>query len=130
MLRVDCHELTLDEQLALAGAITGGLGGRAVALIRDDDIVFDQLSGGPPDPQEIQKLVLDFVARRKDSQHYSVERDGDTVIVRSPDPLARSRGKKHPGLPENVLQCPLCAFVTPYQEMYDVHLRSHYFGTT
>jgi len=128
LLTIDCRELTVDEQLALASEISDKLQGKTVALVRDVDIVFDTISGVPPGETGIEPLVREFVSRRKDSEHYSVETEGDTIVVHSPDPLARGRGRRMAGLPENVLKCPFCAFVTPYQEAYDVHFRSHLFG--
>jgi hypothetical protein len=127
VVTVDCHELTQDEQLALAGELTGGLQGSAVALVNDSRIVFDQLSGRKVDAAEVETLVRAFVSRRKDAKYYAVETQGDTILVRSPDPLARGREGKRPDLPPNVLKCPFCSFVTPYQELYNVHVRSHGF---
>ena len=130
MMSIDCHELTFDEQLALAAAVSDGLGGRAVGMIKDDSIVLDQISGQTPALSELETIVRSFVAKRKDARYYSVEVVGEKLIVHSPDPLARSRGRKDTGLllPDNLLKCPFCNFVTPYQELYDVHFRSHGFG--
>ena len=129
MIEVDCREMAVDEQIALASAISDGLGGRAVALVKDAMIVIDALSGTVP-ASEVLPLVRDFVSKRKDAQHYSVEQDGDVIVVHTPDPLARSRGRKDTGqlLPPNLLKCPFCSFVTPYQELYFVHVRAHGFG--
>jgi len=128
MVSINCRELTVDEQLALAGAINEGLGGRVVALLRDDSIVLDQLSGRKPELHEIETIVQKFIDRRKASKYYSLDLEGDDLVVHSPDPLARSRGRKNPGLPDNILKCPACAFVTRSEEALTVHLRSHYAG--
>ena len=129
MIEVDCSEMTLDDQLALASAISDGLGGRAVALVKDDRLALDTMSNKVP-VEEVVRVVKGFVSKRKDATYYSVEADGDEVKVHTPDPLARSRGRKDTGqlLPDNLKKCPFCPFVTPYQELYDVHLRSHLFG--
>ena len=129
LLEVDCSEMTLDDQLALASAISDGLGGRAVALVKDDKLALDTMSSRVT-VGEVAEVVRSFVSKRKDAKYYSVEADGDEVRVHTPDPLSRSRGRKDTGqlLPNNLLKCPYCAFVTPYQEMYDVHMRSHLFG--
>ncbi|MDE1858784.1 MAG: hypothetical protein KGI26_06945 [Thaumarchaeota archaeon] len=95
MLRVDCSQMTFDEQLALASALSDGLAGRAVALVKDDKIVFDELSKISED--EVLRLVRAFVAGRKDAPLYDVESSGDEVVVHTPDPLARSRGRGTPG---------------------------------
>ena len=120
--------MTLDDQLALASAISDGLGGRGVALVKDDTLVIDAMS--KVSTGEVASVVRDFVSKRKDAKYYSVEVAGDDIAVRTPDPLARSRGRKDTGqlLPDNLLKCPFCPFVTPYQELYNVHLRSHGFG--
>jgi hypothetical protein len=128
LIEVDCSEMDLDEQLALASAISDGLGGRGVALVKDAKVVIDAMSRLAP--SEVAALVGSFVARRKDSRHYSVEADGEEIRVHTPDPLARARGRKDTGelLPPNLLKCPFCNFVTPYRELYDVHFRSHGFA--
>jgi hypothetical protein len=128
MITIDCHELTVDEQLALAGQITGSLQGRGVALVKDEAIVLDQLSSEKVDTEEVLRVVQAFVSRRKDAEHYSAEIDSDKIVVHSADPLARSRGRREARLPPNLMQCPFCSFVTPYQEMYTVHVRSHGFA--
>lgn len=127
MLEVDCSEMALDEQLALASAVSEGLGGRGVALVKDSKLVIDALSALAPG--EVAALVRAFVAKRKDAGLYRVEEEGELIVVRTPDPLARSRGRRDTGelLPPNLLKCPFCPFVTPYKELYDVHFRSHGF---
>ena len=121
--------MTLDDQLALASAISDALDGRAVALVKDDKLALDTLSNSVT-IGEVVEVVRGFVSKRKDAQYYSVEADGTEVLVHTPDPLARSRGRKDTGqlLPDNLLKCPYCPFVTIYQELYDVHMRSHLFG--
>lgn len=121
--------MTVDEQLALASAISDGLAGRAVALVKDDKVVLDALTGKMT-PRDVLTLVRNFVLKRKEARLYSVELTRDTIKVHTPDPLARSRGRKDTGqlLPPNILKCPFCNFVTPYQELYDIHFRSHGFG--
>jgi len=128
MIEIDCHELTLDEQLALASTISDQLQGNAIALVRDEDIVFDVMSGKDLDERQVEDLVKQFISRRRESEHYSVERTGETLVVHSADPLARGRGRKEGRLPDNILGCPFCPFVTPYQEAYNIHVRSHGFG--
>ena len=128
MLTIDCHELTVDEQLALASALSEDLQGEALAFVRDDDIVFDVISGKGVDVARAFAVAKDFVARRKDAQYYSIERDGERLIVHSADPLARSRERKRPDLPANILKCPACGFVTQYEEALVVHWRAHYAG--
>ena len=129
MIEVDCSEMTVDEQIALASAISDGLGGKGMALVKDTKIVLDTISGKVT-AGEVLALVRDFAKRRKEPQSYSVVSDGDEIVVHTPDPLARSRGRRDTGqlLPPNLSKCPFCSFVTPYQELYNVHVRSHGFG--
>lgn len=128
MIQVDCREMTLDDQLALASAISDGLGGRGVALVKDSKVVVDALA--EVEVGDVLRIVQGFASKRKDAKYYSVESEGDLVTVHTPDPLARSRGRKDTGelLPDNLLKCPYCSFITPFQELYDVHVRSHLFG--
>jgi hypothetical protein len=129
LIEVDCSEMTLDDQLALASAISDGLGGRAVALVNHDKLALDTMSN-KVSVGEVAGVVRGFVSKRKDAKYYSVEEDGEEIKVHTPDPLARARGRKDTGqlLPDNVLKCPYCSFITPYQELYNIHMRSHLFG--
>ena len=129
MIEVYCKEMTVDEQIALASAISDGLGGKGMALVRDTEIVIDTFSE-TVSSSEVFALVRAFVSKRRGAEYYSVESNGDEIIVHTPDPLARSRGRRDTGqlLPPNLQKCPFCSFVTPYQELYNIHVRSHGFG--
>jgi len=128
VITIDCHELTVDEQLALAAAISDGLGGRAVALVKDTQIVLDPLSNPDPDPSDVAAIIRSFLSKRREAEYYSLDANGESLVVHSADPLARARGRKAMSLPANVFKCPWCNFVTPYQEMYTVHMRAHAVG--
>lgn len=128
MTEIDCRELTSDEQIALAGSITEALRGSGIAIIKGRTIVLDKLSGTQLDQSAIDSAVAGFIRRRRDSSHYSVERDGDRIVVHSPDPIAGAREGRRRGLPPNLLKCPFCPYVTPYEEAYVVHYRSHLFA--
>jgi hypothetical protein len=131
LLQIDCRELTVDEQLALAASLSDSFSGRALALVKDETIVFDLFHAPDPQRQEVEAVVSTFISGRKDSKYFSTTWDGPTLIVHSADPLARSHGRKDRGqmLPPNLMKCPFsgCGFVTPYQELYAVHVRSHGF---
>lgn len=124
---IDCGELSSDEQLALAAHLNEALQGRAISLVKGDRIVFDNLSGDSTDCDTVEAAVKEFVSRRRDAEHFLVERRDDTLVVRSPDPIAASHRSRPKGLPPNIFACPFCPFVTPYQELYVVHYRSHGF---
>jgi len=128
MIIIRCAELTTDEQLALAENITEKMVGEVLALARGKDIVFDQLGDAEPSREQIEGAIRDFLARRNDAAHYSYEWDGDSMVIHSPDPLNAERHRRPPGLPDNIYKCPFCPFVTPYEEMYVVHYRSHGFA--
>jgi hypothetical protein len=127
LIKIDCSEMSTEEQLALASEISDSLSGRALALVNGRFIELDVMSAPGPDIASVEALVLKFVSSKKDARYYSVERDGDRLLVRTPDPIAGKRGQKPPGLPDNLMKCPFCGFVTPYQEMYTVHVRAHGF---
>ena len=127
MLEVDCTELSTDETLALAASLDDSLEGRVVAFVKGDSIALDQIGEDRVRVEELVQAVNKFIAARKDAAHYSVETEGEKVTVRSPDPVAAKAGKRPARLPDNVWACPFCPFVTPYEEMYNVHFRSHLF---
>ena len=127
MIKVDCRELTFNEQLALASHFSDGLEGRAVVLAKDEFIVFDVLKNPEPGEGEVEKLVREFTSARKDSANYSVEREDGVLVVRSPDPVKAGGERRTGSLPPNLKKCPFCGFVTPYDEMYTVHIRAHGF---
>ena len=122
---IDCSELSADEKLALASQISDRLAGTAIALVKGEDIVLDQLSGEKPDPSVVKDTVIHFISRRKKAEDYSVEVIGERIIVHSADPIAAIRKKRQKRLPPNLQQCPFCGFVSPYEELYTVHLRAH-----
>lgn len=128
MLEVDCSELTPDELYALAGAITESLGGSGMAVLKGRKIVLDDLTGSPLDETKVYDAVVGFIARRRDAANYSVEKEGERIVVHSPDPIAAAHAKRAGQLPPNLFKCPFCPFVTPYEEAYVVHYRSHGFG--
>ena len=127
MIRVDCHELTRDEQLAIASELSDALAGRAVALVDDHRLVLDSMRGPEPDVAEIEAIVRSYISRRPKAAEYSIDRAGDVLTVRSPDPIAATHGQRRSPLPDNLKQCPFCSFVTPYDELLTVHVRSHGF---
>ena len=128
MLSIDCGELSADEMLALASEVSDRLEGRALALVKTDSIVLDQLGDEPVGIETLQPIIRDFISRRKEGQYYSTEVDGEKIIVHSADPVAASKRKTEKTLPPNLMQCPYCSFLTQYQEEYNVHVRAHLFG--
>jgi len=128
MLRVDCTELSSDEKLALASEISDSLEGKALALVNMDSIVLDELTDEHIPLERLESIVKGFVSRRKDGEHYSIELDGDAIVVHSADPVAASHRKRENTLPPNIMQCPYCSYVTQYREEYTVHTRAHLFG--
>jgi len=128
LIAIKCTELSTDEQLALAEAITVGMEGKALALMKGDEIVLDQLGAHLLATGEVELIVRNFVSKRNDPTHYSVEVIGDMIVIHSPDPIRAMRERRNPTLPDNVFKCPFCPFVTPYEELYVVHYRSHGFA--
>ena len=96
---IDCSELSADEKLALASQISDRLGGAAIALVKGEDIVLDQLSGEKPDPYVVKDTVIHFISRRKKAEDYSVEVTGERIVVHSADPIAAMRTKGQERLP-------------------------------
>src|ERR1700722_4934429 len=123
MIVIDCSELSADEKLALAAQISDDMSGSVFALVKGKDIVLDPLSSEKPELWRVQAVVADFVARRKDSSNYSMDVSGDRIVVHSADPIPALRKERQNELPQNLRQCPYCAFVTEYEELYTVHVR-------
>lgn len=128
VLEVDCSELTTDEMLALASEISDTFEGRAIALAKGDKIVLDNLSEPAVPLETLKPVVAEFVSRRKDGAHYFLEVHDQRILIRSADPLPALRRHQESTLPPNLKQCPMCSFITQYEEEYIVHVRSHYFG--
>ena len=151
---IDCGELTMDEELALASAISDSLNGQGVALVDREKVVIDFFGKGQLDETTVETVVSAFVTEKKGRELYSVERVGDSLVVHSADPVAASRKRATEKLPHNLLKlgdsllvnssgpaasrkrttekvppnlfkCPFCSFVTPYEELYTVHTRWH-----
>ena len=124
MIGVDCAELTGDEMLAMASAISERLDGAGVAIVKDDKIMIDQLSKSKITVAEVLSLIEAFVSRRQDPAHYSVEVSGDNVTVHSRGPLKGGKKKAVHRLPPGFLQCSLCGFLTKDQERLSLHIRT------
>ncbi len=153
-VHIDCRELTMDEELALASEISDSLNGEGIALVDGEKIVFDFFGRGRLDERAVESVVSAFVAQRKGHEFFSVERVGDSLVIHSADPVvamrrrtteklppnllrlgdsvlvnssdpAVSRKRAAEKLPPNLFKCPFCSFVTPYEELYAVHTRSH-----
>lgn len=125
MLVIDCRELTVDEKMALASFISDELSGAALALINGEDIVLDEIAHSPVATGRVEGIVRRFVLRRRDTQNYSVEREGARMVVHSAHPIVARHDRKHNELPPNLIKCPFCPFLTPYEEMYTIHVRAH-----
>jgi hypothetical protein len=125
LILIDCNELSADEKLALAMQISDRLDGEAIALVKGENIVLDELSDQKPELSAVKDVVQDFISRRKDAVHYSMEEVGERIVVHSADPIKSMRKKAQNRLPPNLIQCPYCGFVTPYEELYTVHVRGH-----
>ncbi len=127
MILVDCSQLTAHEKLELASRISDSFEGLAIALVKGESIVLDDLSKEKPEPSSVKKAVAGFVSKWKDAGHYTVELAGDRIIVHSSN-RATAKEKAENTLPPNLKQCPYCAFVTQYEEQMTVHVRAHLFG--
>jgi hypothetical protein len=128
MIVIDCSELSTDEKLALAAQISDDMSGSVFALVKGVNIVLDALTREKPELSEVKAVVADFISRRKDGSEYSMDVSGDQITVHSADPVAALRKRRQNELPPNLRQCPYCAFVTEYEELYTVHVRAHGVG--
>jgi hypothetical protein len=128
MILVDCSELSADEKLALAEEISDRLEGVAVALVKGEDIILDQLTQEKLEPSVVKDAVESIISHRDDAGRFSLEVAGDRVIVHSADPASATSKKEQYRLPPNLKQCPYCAFITEYDELMTVHVRTHLFG--
>jgi hypothetical protein len=128
LILIDCSELAADEKLSLAMQISEKLDGMAIALVKGENIVLDEISDEKPELSVVKDAVEDFISRRKDADRYPMEEVGSRIIVHSTDPVTAERKRAQNQLPPNIRQCPNCAFVTPYEEEYSVHVKAHLFG--
>lgn len=125
MILVDCSELSADEKLALASQLSDTLEGVAVALIKGEDIVLDALSDERLEQSVVNGAVTDFVSRRKNAVHYTVEVAGERIVVHSAGHVPAKRKKKQNQLPPNLKQCSFCGFTTQYEDLLMLHVRLH-----
>jgi hypothetical protein len=125
MIKVDCSELSGETKLALAEAISAGLGGSAVALLDGNDIGIDTLSGPDVSLDRLQSILRSCISGLKDASAYRVESDGKHIAVRSSVPVTAREKRVEDRLPPGLLQCPVCGFVTTSEDGYQDHLRMH-----
>jgi len=123
MIGVDCSELTGDEMLAVASAISEGLDGRGVAIAKDDKIMIDQRTKSKITVAEVLSLVETFVSRRQSPMRYSVEVSGNNIVVHSRVAPKGGEKKTIHRLPPGFLQCSLCGFLTRNRDELTLHVR-------
>jgi hypothetical protein len=126
LIKIDCSELSGSTRLSLAFAVSDGLGGEGVALLRDNGIVIDELSGHGATSARVQAMVESFFSELEDAASYRVEGKDETVVVHSTKPVSE-QDKKTPSLPPGFIQCPVCGFLTTSEGKYQTHLRMHDF---
>ncbi|MGP8056566.1 MAG: C2H2-type zinc finger protein [Nitrososphaerales archaeon] len=117
--------MTVEEKVALASAISDDLEGSGIALIKGEEIAIDKVTEAEVGTSKLFEMVKDFISNQKDSAEYLVDVTNDVVNVRSRRPLSEAKkGQGTPPLP-GLFQCPVCGYVTPFKEKYDLHIRSH-----
>lgn len=109
-------------KLALAVAISDGLTGSGVALLKGDDIMIDGVSD--PKPANVRSLVESFFSKRKDASDYSLEGSGESIVVRYAGLIPTDR-RVITRLPRGLFQCPVCGVIMKSQGVYDAHVRVH-----
>jgi hypothetical protein len=125
MIKVDCSELSGQLRLALAEAISEGLGGKGIALLDGSEIAIDTLSGPEVPAEHLGNLVQSFISKQKDASVYHVEVYSKSVMVHSSVPVPENEKRVQEKLPPGLLQCPVCGYVTTSQDLYENHLRIH-----
>lgn len=125
MIKVDCSELSGETKVAIAEAISEGLGGAGVALLDGDYVAIDTLSGPDIGADRVQSILRSYISRRKDASLYRVESDGKHLAVRSSLALSPKEKRVEDKLPPGLFQCPVCGFVTTSEGSYQDHLRIH-----
>ena len=125
MIKVDCSELSGEVKLALAEAISEGLGGSGVALLDGDYVAIDTLSGPDIGAARVQSIVSSYLSTRKDASTYRVESDGQRVVVHSSAQVTAQQKRVEDKLPPGLFQCPVCGFVTTSEGAYHYRLTMH-----
>jgi len=125
LIKIDCSELSGETKLAMAEAISNGLGGTGVALLDGNKIAIDSLSGPEIGAARIQSLVKSYLLTRKDASNYRIEDSGDLIIVHSSIQVSEKEKKTKELLPPGLLQCPTCGYLATSQNQYEDHLRIH-----
>lgn len=62
---VDFNELIMDEELALASAISDSLKGQGITLVNGEKIVFDFFVEGHLDEKAVESVVSEFVEQER-----------------------------------------------------------------
>src|SRR5215471_1438758 len=105
--------------------ISESLVGKAVALSKGEDLVLDVFPGANVVERDVEKLVREFVSRRKEPDYYSVELDKGRIVVRSQIGFGPRVKKFTNRVPPGVHQCPACGVVLGDEPAYLRHLRIH-----
>ena len=92
---------------------------KILPIIKDSTIVFDEeFAEHPLEIKELQEYVKEGLSEMKIS-HKSIEVQNEKIIIED----FSGKDKEVKG---HLLVCPHCGFVTPYEEIYWIHVKIHY----
>ena len=125
MIHVDCSRFMRFE-LELAAYLSEKLDGSAIALVRDKDIIIDQIFGADvASPSALVSAVDSFFVDRSIAGECSARLDGEKIVIFAPEGYAKAKDGEKSNLPPNVYQCAHCGYITQDETTYRLHERSH-----
>jgi len=125
MVQVDCTQAS-GLEVELASYFSERLKG-VLPLVKRRKVVFDETSSGRGlTTTEVVDVLKSFLAARSLSRDYEIalERDEITLRAQKPSPARKFKGGHRP--PPNLHICPHCGYVTPYEDVYWIHVKTHY----
>ncbi|MFQ5920577.1 MAG: hypothetical protein ACE5JV_01000 [Nitrososphaerales archaeon] len=121
MITIDCHDMR-ELKVELAAYISERT--KVVALMKSDEIVLDSLTDDVADVNDVSQHVTAFLAMKDLSKDFLVKVKGKKIIIVSISGRKVTRTDKDLEL----LECPHCGMLSPYEEEMSVHLKAHYIG--
>ena len=117
MITIDCKDL---EDLMLEAAVYLADNIEAVTAIKTACIALDPLTDSKLNTKNVKTHLEGFLTKRGILQDFIIKVDGEKIKVTA----ISERKIEDKNVQSPFLMCPHCGFVTPYEEVLDVHMKA------
>ena len=121
MFTIDCRDAEpLKHDLAVF--VSDWVG--AIPSMKIHEFMLSPIDGESLELENIVKAVKEFFASIGETANYGVLPKGDVILIKSLHERPPEKAKKPA---ESMFACPHCGYVTPYEVLWQTHMKIHYF---